>query len=399
MDRSPREPHELAWQPLPRVHVDDLSYERFLREFALPKQPFILEGASAAWPATQRWQDLSYIAERANPAQKVSYTTCKARWEPEQEKEKRVAIREALKRLRPPPPPDLSDLVFADLENEPLPAEPEPDLPVRYIKTWDYVRGGTTELQEDFTVPSVFDRSADAISKQVVLGHSETDMKWLYIGEPGTGSGAHIDTNNSSAWLWVARGAKRWRCIHGGDYHLFGTDVSSDGESSDGSSSEEGDGYGGPPLPDLFRPDVSEFPQLERARLFEGEQREGDICFNPTQCIHAVHNTRFTVSLTHNYVDATNLGDALVDVVDTFEEVRVVICQPPYVIPDLLSEATTALSVGAHGYWLLRISQDLEMLTEMRRKDRLEFWSDTLQVEEDGVCAALLGVAGLVSVS
>ena len=23
------------------------------------------------------------------------------------------------------------------------------------------------------------------------------------------------------------------------------------------------------------------------------------------------------------------------------------------------------------------------MLTEMRRKDRLEFWSDTLQVEED----------------
>ena len=71
MDRSPREPHELAWQPLPRVHVDDLSYERFLREFALPKQPFILEGASAAWPATQRWQDLSYIAERAQLLLKV----------------------------------------------------------------------------------------------------------------------------------------------------------------------------------------------------------------------------------------------------------------------------------------------------------------------------------------
>ena len=56
-------------------------------------------------------------------------------------------------------------------------------------------------------------------------------------------------------------------------------------------------------------------------------------------------------------------------------------------------------SLAAHGYWLLRMYQDLEMLTEMRRKDRLEFWSDTLQVEEDGVCAALLGVAGLVSVS
>lgn len=78
---------------------------------------------------------------------------------------------------------------------------------------------------------------------------------------------------------------------------------------------------------------------------------------NPTQCIHAVHNTRFTVSLTHNYVDATNLGDALADAVSTFEE-------------------------------------DLPMLSEMSRKDRLEFWSDTLQVDESGVYKALLGVVG-----
>ena len=73
------------------------------------------------------------------------------------------------------------------------------------------------------------------------------------------------DTNNSSAWLWVARGAKRWRCIHGGDYHLFATGGlnSSDGSSAE-SSSDDDDGYGGPPLPDLFRPDAAEFPQLER---------------------------------------------------------------------------------------------------------------------------------------
>jgi hypothetical protein len=112
----------------------------------------------------------------------------------------------------------------------------------------------------------------------------------------------------------------------------------------------------------LFKPDLSQFPQLRKARLFEGEQREGDICFNPTQCIHAVHNTRFTVSLTHNYVDATNLGDALADVVETFEE-------------------------------------DLPMLAEMKRKDRLEFWSEMLQVEQDTVCASLLSVASLVSAS
>ena len=38
------------------------------------------------------------------------------------------------------------------------------------------------------------------------------------------------------------------------------------------------------------------------------------------------------------------------------------------------------------------------MLSEMKRRDRLEFWSETLQVESDAVYAALLNVASLVSV-
>lgn len=340
----------LVWQALPRVHIQELSYERFLREFALPKQPFILEGASAGWKAASRWADLSYLAERVNPKQKVSYTTCSARYKPEQEKETHLSAREALKRLRPPAVADLADLVYQDLEG--LEPEPEPELPVRYIKTWDYVRGGAAKLQEDIVVPSIFDRSPDALSQQAVLGNSATDMKWLYIGEPGTGSGTHIDTNNSSAWLWVARGAKRWRCIHGGDFHLFaseGDDVSARSSSAEDDSSE--DGYGGPPLPDLFEPNVSQFPQLRKARLFEGEQREGDICFNPTQCIHAVHNTRFTVSLTHNYVDATNLGDALVDVVETFEEVRSTISSCSN---SMLGRHRSLHSTSLDGDWLFR---------------------------------------------
>ena len=39
------------------------------------------------------------------------------------------------------------------------------------------------------------------------------------------------------------------------------------------------------------------------------------------------------------------------------------------------------------------------MLAEMKRKDRLEFWSEMLQVEQDTVCASLLSVASLVSAS
>jgi hypothetical protein len=41
----------------------------------------------------------------------------------------------------------------------------------------------------------------------------------------------------------------------------------------------------------------------------------GDVCYNPSRCVHAVRNTRLTVSLTHNYVDASNLADVLTDAV------------------------------------------------------------------------------------
>lgn len=116
-----------------------------------------------------------------------------------------------------------------------------------------------------------------------------------------------MDTNNSSAWLWVARGEKEWRCVHGDDCALLYA-----AGNADGRGREHGAG-----LPDLFAlsdgnpreraAELARFPGLARARLFRGVQRAGDICFNPACCIHAVHNTTLTVSLTHNFVDASNL--------------------------------------------------------------------------------------------
>ena len=84
--------------------------------------------------------------------------------------------------------------------------------------------------------------------------------------------------------------------MHGGDWHLF-----AGGEAGE--------------LPDLFNPDLARWPQLARARLYAGEQAAGDICFNPSLCLHAVVNVELplTISLTHNYVDASNVVDAALD--------------------------------------------------------------------------------------
>jgi hypothetical protein len=211
------------WQPLPRVHVKDLPYERFLREFALPRQPFILEGASTGWAAAACWRDPLYFLQdgRANPNHKVSFTTSKAPFKPDEERVKRLSVAAALRRLRVPPPAEINEKEQQQQQQqqqqqhgEEESTEVPPPSP-RYIKTWDYVRGGSGALQQDFEVPMLFDRAPARLSAEPVLGCSATDMKWLYIGEAGTGSGTHIDTNNSSAWLWVARGTKRWRCEPG----------------------------------------------------------------------------------------------------------------------------------------------------------------------------------------
>jgi hypothetical protein len=59
------------------------------------------------------------------------------------------------------------------------------------------------------------------------------------------------------------------------------------------------------------------WPQCRGARLYRGVQRAGDVCFNPSRCVHAVRNVgecgAIVTSLTHNFVDATNLADVLSD--------------------------------------------------------------------------------------
>ena len=120
----------------------------------------------------------------------------------------------------------------------------------------------------------------------------------------------------TSAWLWCAAGEKEWRCVHAQDSDallatnaLSGRAALGGGGGGDGSDDDEEEA----PVPDLFRPDLQRFPRLAAARVYAGVQRAGDVCFNPSGCLHAVRNNAFTVSLTHNYVDASNLGAVLAD--------------------------------------------------------------------------------------
>lgn len=293
--------------PLPRIDARYLTYSRFLREFALPRQPCILTDVGGTWAAKENWSVEYLLAHggideshkvhmavgRANHAKEVATTVGKA--------------------LRTVQATAISD------------ANGNDDEPPSYLSAWDYVRGKSACLQEDFSVPRFFERAPRWLSSNVVLGNAATDMKWLYIGTRGSGSSTHVDTNLSSAWLWCAHGRKEWVCAHGGDHAVLtrGTGSAAYGYASGGSDDEDcesgSDDDDEPPLPDFFADDLFErWPQCRGARLYRGYQGAGEVCYNPTMCVHAVRNVgnargEVILSLTHNFVDATNLAEVLSD--------------------------------------------------------------------------------------
>ncbi len=116
--------------------------------------------------------------------------------------------------------------------------------------------------------------------------------------------------------------------MHGEDYSLFvdttpkrgGEDCKSNSDEESESDSESESGDDSDALPDLFDLNLKAFPQLRKARLYKGTQNEGDICFNPSKCIHAVVNLEDTVSLTHNFVGPSNICHAVEDACRSFEE-------------------------------------------------------------------------------
>ena len=291
-------PPALKLLPLPRVKASELTYLTFLREFALPGKPFILEGVGDDWPARARWADPSYFLEHAGVDLERECTISVGAFGGGALAEEETTVGDALRRLV---------ARRADTTSDGAPV---------YLNAWPYVRGGSGALQADFEVPSVFARSAAWAEESPVLGNAAVDLKWVYVGESNTGSGSHVDCNMTSAWLWCAAGEKEWRCVHAQDSDallatnaLSGRAALGGGGGGDGSDDEEEEA----PVPDLFRPDLQRFPRLAAARVYAGVQRAGDVCFNPSGCLHAVRNNAFTVSLTHNYVDASNLGAVLAD--------------------------------------------------------------------------------------
>jgi hypothetical protein len=253
-----------------RRSVAQLDYRAFLTEYALPGRPVILTGVGDRWLALSRWS-LEYFLEALNDEEECDVIRferpndfASARTHPGGARETLILMQQRRRRGL------------------------TPDDARYYIINWQFAHN-CAKLLGDYEAPPFF---AATLNEYVVP--QPTELRWLYIGEPGTGSPTHTDVLNSSAWLMLVCGRKHWRMVTASDRGACGRMGA---------------------WVDLFEPDQRRYPHLSEVALYEAEQLPGEVLWTPPLCVHAVRNLDHSIALTQNYIDLTNLievYDALV---------------------------------------------------------------------------------------
>ena len=245
--------------------MSELSYERFVKEFAHPRQPFLLTGLHERFPAFSRWDSASHFLKHPDVdlTQDVDCMLFELAGTLSSAQNGEQPLGEALTLLEGGDRGQGSAL---------------------YMK-WAY--GDTHSLLPELDVSEFYTSTSLTEVPHPFLLKPGGCFRWMYIGETGSGSQTHTDVLNSAAWLMVITGTKEWRCIHGQD---------TDSVRVSGTVT----------YPDLFDPHPDHLPILSAVRCFKGLQTPGTAMFVPSLCVHAVLNRTFTIAATHNYVDSSN---------------------------------------------------------------------------------------------
>ena len=121
-----------GYLPLPVVDGATLTYARFIRDFALPRQPCIITNIGSDWPALSKWSiDYMLAHDGVDKGHKVQM----AIGPPESAAEHKRSVGKALKAVARSP---------ADVDRNPTIEESTPF----YLSAWDYVRGNSGALQD-----------------------------------------------------------------------------------------------------------------------------------------------------------------------------------------------------------------------------------------------------------
>ncbi|KAJ9444166.1 F-box protein [Diplonema papillatum] len=112
----------------------------------------------------------------------------------------------------------------------------------------------------------------------------------LFLGKAGTGSGLHIDSGDTHFVMHMLQGVKDFRLIRRKDRIVAYEDRM------------ESTFFG-----DLFNPNFTDHPLLALAEVFTARLEKDDLLFVPAGSAHQVVNPTDAMSISTNYVDASNV--------------------------------------------------------------------------------------------
>lgn len=317
-----------------------------MRDFALPRRPFVLTGDAArawGWPAADgRWKDVNYLINHpqvlamerlfdrpegfrpvalAIAARRGSSRGGEAAWE-QRGVSSPMTPRSALLKLQ---------------AREEMGAWGDDGMAM-YLRAWEYdvddwaadnVGGEQPRgLAEDVAPGVPFARCAlaEELGQEHALARS---IRWIYIGEPGSGSVPHVDPLATHAWMWQAKGKKQWRIVRRdpvADALPVRGAPGKRPQSAAGAGEEEDEDVfqvsGAPaPLgapPELFGPRAcgalaAWLAGSHGCEAWAGDLDEGEVLFVPSGTLHAVRNAPpgLAVAVSHNYADAANVPEVL----------------------------------------------------------------------------------------
>eukprot|EP00392_Amoebophrya_sp_AT5.2_P006000 g6010.t1 len=278
----------LEQEEVPRVHIDELSAERFFHEFLLPNRPVVILGVVEQWDVWNRWGPNSHqtagdldafladCGDFAVPDENfavIGGEACCADQRPRFRPEKSTVREFLAERLVP--------------EKEGI---PESDPP--YLKDWhlqrESERGGTgcyvPDLMADYQqkLPSFLGGSPLFDWLNSLVAHEE-DYRFCYAGRQNSITPWHFDVMGSYSWSANLVGIKKWRL------------------------------YSHKKLEQLLDAKRNVVVDVEEGGhdYVEVLQAPGELLFVPAFYVHDVVNLTDALSLNHNWLNACSLNHFL----------------------------------------------------------------------------------------
>ncbi|KAI9012533.1 hypothetical protein CLU79DRAFT_709243 [Phycomyces nitens] len=331
------------------------SYEDFLHHHLIPNLPALIgPSLTAEWEATKSWVTVDSRDPKCSRRipnythLRTIYGSCKVQ----------VA--------------DCNDRYFTDQKRSEMTFDEFVDLWQQetgtsryYLKDWHFVQA-RPEVKA-YEVPDIF-KVDDWLNGywvgRALENGSEDDYRFSYMGGDGTFTPFHADVYRSYSWSSNICGVKKWTLFRPGQEALY--------------KNKRGD-----LVYDIRHVDPLEFPEFEKAERIVLYQRDGETLFVPSGWFHQVENLGPTISINHNWTNATNVEKTFESLTTDLVDVRQSIDNLENEMDPLefVDQCQDLLHIHSGWHWKLfiEIAQNAVGRTDQSRRPKREYEYECLR--------------------